>query len=655
MEYPFKDLMPLDEVLEREGYYKDWTHLDPEVFYSLTQISNFIKTKGYGVDVRLLIAQLAEHFGLKTAQVVDLGNLLIAKHATLKTQFEQAVSQVNAERNALETQFNQSVAQMEADKDAVIANATVDSEVILARGGFGTLGERLNGVENQFSKTVGVSIEDFPRIENETDDIPRFQRAVSSLVEGDRLVIPDGEYLFEFRENSTIENPTRVVVDKDNIEIIGIGKPVIRMVGLTKEYLDSIDDYASSGRDIFTAFSFIATKNSYIENISFIGEHSDGHFRYQSPRSIAVSFKGTENAKAHNITGEGIMGNVINIVNSYIDYDAHYAEAVNTSIADCMAINCLENGFNFMGGTRDSIVANLYAKGCANGLESASKNMIASDCIFDRNRGSAVGISGENTTLNGVIGRNSIGEIGKDNGYGIIMTGGKSLVVNGGDFTSNKSNGLLVYPGCEDITINGADLSLSGEGNQYKININVVGTPEKKIKRLLINGCKINNNLASLGNFNHTESAVVTANSGHTNATSSMIFNAQSTGSVAKNNNFNKPISMGDTSGENHNNGNTRRVERSTIPTSGSWKLGDVVRNTNAGIGTWLEAICVQGGTFGAAQEPIFKINLQNGHRGAVTTKPDFVGQTAQTLGSSPKFYIATGTASASDWQLIVG
>lgn len=144
MEYPFKDLLPLDEVLEREGYYKDWSHLDPEVFYSLTQISEYIKTKGYGVDVRLLIAQLAEHFGLKTTQVVDLGNLIQAEHATLKQQVQQAVAQVNADRNALETQFNQSVAQMEAEKNIIIANATVDSEVILARGGKATLGQRLD-------------------------------------------------------------------------------------------------------------------------------------------------------------------------------------------------------------------------------------------------------------------------------------------------------------------------------------------------------------------------------------------------------------------------------------------------------------------------------------------------------------------------------
>ena len=87
MEYPFKDLLPLDEVLEREGYYKDWTHLDPEVFYSLTQISEYIKTKGYGVDVRLLIAQLAEHFGLRVTQITDAMNEFI----DLKPKAEQSI------------------------------------------------------------------------------------------------------------------------------------------------------------------------------------------------------------------------------------------------------------------------------------------------------------------------------------------------------------------------------------------------------------------------------------------------------------------------------------------------------------------------------------------------------------------------------------
>ena len=170
MEYPFKDLLPLDEVLEREGYYKDWTHLDPEVFYSLTQISEYIKTKGYGVDVRLLIAQLAEHFGLKTTQVIDLANLL-----------QQQFTNLEGVTQSFTNNINSLVAQMEADKNAVIANATVDSEVILARGGEPTLGARLNEVDAQLAQTntqltqttnkVGVSFEEFgAELDGVTDD-----------------------------------------------------------------------------------------------------------------------------------------------------------------------------------------------------------------------------------------------------------------------------------------------------------------------------------------------------------------------------------------------------------------------------------------------------------------------------------------------------
>ena len=115
MEYPFKDLLPLDEVLEREGYYKDWTHLDPKVFYSLTQISEYIKTKGFGVDVRLLIAQLAEHFSLKTSQI-----------------------------NQIEQMFKDVMQELTEDKDFLSL-----PEIAGARDGFGTLGDRLERDYNE--------------------------------------------------------------------------------------------------------------------------------------------------------------------------------------------------------------------------------------------------------------------------------------------------------------------------------------------------------------------------------------------------------------------------------------------------------------------------------------------------------------------------
>ncbi|WP_301390037.1 BppU family phage baseplate upper protein, partial [Enterococcus entomosocium] len=85
-------------------------------------------------------------------------------------------------------------------------------------------------------------------VENAIADLPDY---------GGDIIIPAGEYLYQFEEQSTILNPTRIEIRKPNVRIIGIGKPRIHMKGLTKEYLDSIDDFASSGRDIFSLFSFI--------------------------------------------------------------------------------------------------------------------------------------------------------------------------------------------------------------------------------------------------------------------------------------------------------------------------------------------------------------------------------------------------------------
>ena len=212
MEYPFKDLLPLDEVLEREGYYKDWTHLDPEVFYSLTQISEYIKTKGYGADVRLLIAQLAEHFGLKTTQVVDLTNLLQQKFENLEGVTQSFTNNINS-----------LVAQMEADKNAVIANATVDSEVILARGGKPTLGARLDDTTAQLTETTTkldnlrvANVRDLgAKGDGVTDDTEAFENAFTLGYRN--IYIPVGRY----RITRTLEIPS--IYATDNIRVYGAG------------------------------------------------------------------------------------------------------------------------------------------------------------------------------------------------------------------------------------------------------------------------------------------------------------------------------------------------------------------------------------------------------------------------------------------------
>ena len=159
MEYPFKDLLPLDEVLEREGYYKDWTHLDPKTFYSIVQISEMIKTKGFGTDVRLLISQLAEHFGLSVVEVTDIANGLIARQSSVEDR-----------QDAVE-QYNDQVIQEMTDKDVISA-----PEIIEAREGKATLSERLDDDFGAITSELSQAVLDLLDV---SDDVATLDRYVS--------------------------------------------------------------------------------------------------------------------------------------------------------------------------------------------------------------------------------------------------------------------------------------------------------------------------------------------------------------------------------------------------------------------------------------------------------------------------------------------
>ena len=60
MEYPFKDLLPREEVTARQGYYRDWTHIDANTFHQISELAKFIREKGHGADTREAIAQALE-------------------------------------------------------------------------------------------------------------------------------------------------------------------------------------------------------------------------------------------------------------------------------------------------------------------------------------------------------------------------------------------------------------------------------------------------------------------------------------------------------------------------------------------------------------------------------------------------------------------
>lgn len=131
MEYPFKDLLPLDEVLERDGYYRDWTHIDANTFHQISELMKFIREKGYGVDTREAIAQALERV---------YHDALISGNANMEVSM--------ARKNFIDL-----AARLDASDDKL---SSTSAEVTGARRGYSTLAESLGNLSvNMINKNLG--------------------------------------------------------------------------------------------------------------------------------------------------------------------------------------------------------------------------------------------------------------------------------------------------------------------------------------------------------------------------------------------------------------------------------------------------------------------------------------------------------------------
>lgn len=545
------------------------------------------------------------------------------------------------------------------------------------------------------------------------------ERAIADLPDyGGDIIIPAGEYLYQFEEQSTIQNPTRIEIRKPNVRIVGIGKPRILMKGLTKEYLDSIDDFASSGRDIFSLFSFIGVDGGSVSNIEIVGENviSDS-FRYESPRSIGISIKGSGNVTIEDISGSRILGNLVNVTHTYSDYDGPFRESSGVTISNSTAYGCLENAYNAMGGTRTIFGRGLNSTACANGFESAADGLFLSDCDFNGNKSSGIGLSGKNQYLNNVS-ANGQTSSATNNGYGLVVTSGGGVRVSNCTFNGNKAFGIYLYPGVSDVKIFNSDIKKNAKTNNYKGLLQIVGTAEKRIKDVQFINCdfEAEDTVYGAAVSNSDSVEFINCRGKFIDASYAVNFADTCTDSRAIANKFNKAVNMNDLTGESYNNGLTRMFERSTLPQIGTWNLGDTIKNIYPSIGGWEEAKFMQGGTFGTLtnvsativqgskdivfsstvgiyvgcyilingepglkritqlngingkmdiaatnsvtgvcsyRAPILSVTKQAGVKNAITSPPDFVGQFATTGGSNPSAFIATGTSSVSDWKQI--
>ena len=267
MEYPFKDLLPLDEVLEREGYYKDWTHLDPNTFYSIVQISKMIKTKGFGSDVRLLIAQLAEHFGLSVVEVTGIANSLIARQSAVENR-----------QDAVEN-FNNQVIQEMTDKDVISA-----PEIIEARGGEDRVAIRINKISDVADQSAlklanSYTVEEFGAVgDGVTDDSEAIQRAFDTIPEHSSLLFLSDTYLLM---SPVTYRRSNLHVNFNNANLLWAG----------------VDDLETTGRGAIEFEGVLDSDRIFISNVA------------PDPSGTKLSITGsTENIKVDEYVGLTIRG-----------------------------------------------------------------------------------------------------------------------------------------------------------------------------------------------------------------------------------------------------------------------------------------------------------------------------------------------------------
>ncbi|MCX7801200.1 MAG: hypothetical protein N2109_12770, partial [Fimbriimonadales bacterium] len=200
-----------------------------------------------------------------------------------------------------------------------------------------------------------VSVADFgARADGRTDLSEALRKAYAALPPtGGRIQIPAAKGFYVVTaDQPTVRRPKVALrISKPNVFVEGVGgRPTIRMVGLSKAYLDSIDDVSSSGRDVFTVFSFVLTDGGGVSNLRFEGEWDGrGRFRYRSPRAKAIAVIGSRRVTIRGVEGEGLMGNLVNVNPAGQTVEPVHRWSENVRVEDVSAIRCLENGVNFMG------------------------------------------------------------------------------------------------------------------------------------------------------------------------------------------------------------------------------------------------------------------------------------------------------------------
>ena len=178
MEYPFKDLQPLDEATARTGYYKDWTHIDADTFHQISELVKFIREKGYGSDTREAIAQALERV-YHDATKSDNANMEVSM---ARKNFKNLASRLDASDSKLSSateRLAQKITKGSGQVDWADLSQSVKED--LSDGLVAVVGEKSIGTPQLIENSVTSDILSFPTNRASAPSTNRFNKDVAII------------------------------------------------------------------------------------------------------------------------------------------------------------------------------------------------------------------------------------------------------------------------------------------------------------------------------------------------------------------------------------------------------------------------------------------------------------------------------------------
>lgn len=280
-------------------------------------------------------------------------------------------------------------------KNLIINAGNSNAEVAASRGDFDYLPDRLKNFDSHLEH-IAINISKFPRLAGETNDLPRFKRAIENLNNGDTLLINDEEYDF----------------GKGNLLI----KKAINILGKNKPFYDIITDTMFNGSIIKDGKIQLQSKGYEIRNIGLFSTTVDNGFEANTGECEDVNIINcVSRVYAHSYLFESYQGQVknINVINceAYKSIHGFISKATFINFINCKAYN-MTNGFpfgfisdNIQGATNKAICKDNKAILC-NAYNSKYGFMTYSRDMFSTNN--ANGITMQRLTLLGCSTHNCV-------------------------------------------------------------------------------------------------------------------------------------------------------------------------------------------------------------------------------------------------------